>query len=89
MCFAFRTGRTQIPEYGGAVGSARWTSVAFGNRLRHPEQIETEDFWQTEIDYLDANPVRKGLVARAEYWRFWSASYWLSGGKRERSRDSS
>src|SRR5262249_12049086 len=48
---------------------------------RHPEQIETEQFWQIKIDYLHANPMRKGLVARPEYWRFSSASYWLSGGK--------
>jgi len=48
---------------------------------RHPEQIETEEFWQTKIYYLHANPVRKGLVRRPEDWRFSSASYWLSGGK--------
>jgi hypothetical protein len=43
-------------------------------------QIETEGFWQTKMDYLHQNPVRKGLVRQAEHWRFSSASYWESGG---------
>jgi REP element-mobilizing transposase RayT len=47
---------------------------------RHPEQIENERFWQCKFDYLHANPVRKGLVRRADHWRFSSASYWLSDG---------
>jgi hypothetical protein len=48
---------------------------------RHPVQIETENFWQSKIDYLHQNPVRKGLVREAEHWRFSSASYWASGGR--------
>jgi hypothetical protein len=43
---------------------------------RHPVQIETEKFRQTKSDYLHDNPVRKGLVARPQHWRFSSASYW-------------
>ena len=50
---------------------------------RHPVQIETEAFWQTKIDYLHHNPVRKGLVRAAEHWRFSSASFWVSSGKIE------
>ena len=46
----------------------------------HPEQIETESFWSQKCDYLHDNPCRKGLVSRAEHWRFSSASYWLSDG---------
>jgi putative transposase len=48
---------------------------------RHPEAITTEPFWQQKIDYLHANPVRKGLVIRPEYWRFSSAGYLLTDGK--------
>jgi putative transposase len=40
-------------------------------------QIETEGFWQAKLDYLHANPCRKGLVVQPEYWRFSSASHWL------------
>ena len=46
----------------------------------HPEQIETEPFWIQKRDYLHDNPCRKGLVARAEHWRFSSAKHWLSDG---------
>jgi putative transposase len=47
---------------------------------RHPVQIETEGFWQTKFDYLHDNPRRKGLVTRAEHWRFSSASFWSGDG---------
>jgi len=47
---------------------------------RHPVLVETESFWRTKFDYLHENPCRKGLVTRADYWRFSSASYWLSEG---------
>jgi REP element-mobilizing transposase RayT len=47
---------------------------------RHPVQVETQGFWRAKIDYLHANPCRKGLVLQAEHWRFSSANYWLHGG---------
>src|SRR5437016_8099798 len=47
----------------------------------HPEQIESERFWIQKRDYLHDNPCRKGLVTRAEHWRFSSAAYWLSDGQ--------
>ena len=50
----------------------------FWQPSRHPEQIETESFWQIKFDYLHENPCRKGLVVRVSDWRFSSASYWLS-----------
>jgi REP element-mobilizing transposase RayT len=50
---------------------------------RHPEQIDSEGFGRRKVDYLHENPCRKGLVIRPEYWRFSSASYWLSGGEVE------
>ncbi len=52
----------------------------FWQPSRHPEQIETESFWQTKLDYLHENPCRKGLVTHAGDWRFSSANYWLSDG---------
>jgi putative transposase len=53
----------------------------FWQASRHPVQIENERFWQVKLDYLHENPCRKGLVARADHWRYSSASYWLSGGR--------
>ncbi|HLJ09831.1 MAG TPA: hypothetical protein VKU82_01510 [Planctomycetaceae bacterium] len=48
---------------------------------RHPEAITSEPFWQQKLDYLHANPCRKGLVLRPEYWRYSSAGYLLSDGE--------
>jgi len=53
----------------------------FWQPSRHPEGITTELFWKQKVDYLHENPCRKGLVARAEYWRFSSAGYLLTDGK--------
>ncbi|MCH7725817.1 MAG: hypothetical protein IH991_04955 [Planctomycetes bacterium] len=55
----------------------------FWQPSRHPEQIETESFWRSKIDYLHENPCRKGFVPRADFWRFSSANDWLSDGKTE------
>jgi putative transposase len=44
----------------------------------HPERIETEAFYNQKQRYLHDNPCRKGLVMRPEYWRFSSASSFLS-----------
>jgi putative transposase len=52
----------------------------FWQPTRHPEQLETESFWKAKLDYVHENPCRKGLVSRADHWRFSSAAYWLSGG---------
>jgi len=48
---------------------------------KHPEAIFSELFWMQKLDYLHDNPRRKGLVTRAEHWRFSSAAYLLSDGK--------
>lgn len=52
----------------------------FWQPSRHPEGIQTEKFWRQKLDYLHENPVRKGLVMRAPYWRFSSAAYYVSAG---------
>ena len=53
----------------------------FWQSSRHPEAIESERFWQQKLDYLHENPCRKGLVIRADHWRFSSASFYLSDGQ--------
>ena len=49
----------------------------FWQSTRHPEQVETQPFWQQKLEYIHENPYRKGLVTRQEHWRFSSARYWL------------
>ena len=53
----------------------------FWQSTRHPEAIETEPFWQQKLDYLHENPCRKGLVRRADHWRYSSAAYYFSDGR--------
>jgi REP element-mobilizing transposase RayT len=48
---------------------------------RHPEAIESEWFWRQKLDYLHDNPFRKGLVLRADHWRYSSAGFYLSDGQ--------
>ena len=55
----------------------------FWQPSRHPEAIETEKFWKQKLDYLHENPCRKGLVARAHYWRFSSATHYVSDGQEQ------
>src|SRR5690606_22851163 len=53
----------------------------FWQPSRHPEWIESSVFWRQKLDYLHENPCRKGLVLRADHWRFSSAAYYLSDGQ--------
>ena len=52
----------------------------FWQPSRHAEGVYTEKLWRQKLDYLHENPVRKGLVLRASYWRYSSAAYYLSDG---------
>ena len=53
----------------------------FWQPSRHPEAIETDCFWKQKFDYLHENPCRKGLVRRADEWRYSSAAYYFSDGQ--------
>ena len=45
----------------------------------HPQAVFTDAVMQQKLDYLHANPVRRGLVASPEHWRYSSAHEWLGG----------
>lgn len=49
------------------------TAVRFWQEGNHPEEIRTEKFFQQKMDYIHLNPVRVGLVERAEDYRYSSA----------------
>ena len=53
----------------------------FWQPSRHPEAVNSEWFWEQKLDYLHENPCRKGLVSRADHWRFSSAGFYLSDGQ--------
>ena len=50
----------------------------FWQPTQHPIGIYSEGFGRQKMDYLHHNPCRKGLVLRAEAWRFSSALYWTT-----------
>ena len=54
----------------------------FWQPSRHPEAIQSENFWRQKLDYLHENPCRKGLVTRAADWRFSSAAYYVSDSEK-------
>ncbi len=41
--------------------------------------VRTERFWKRKLDYIHANPVRKGLVQYPEDWRFSFARHYATG----------
>jgi putative transposase len=62
-------------------------SVPEGRRVRHrfwqpgsgyDRNITSIEVLRAMIDYIHANPVRRGLVARAEDWQ-WSSARWYAG----------
>ncbi len=51
----------------------------FWQPTRHPLAIRAARFWKQKLDYIHANPVRKGLVQYPEDWRFSSARCYVTG----------
>jgi REP element-mobilizing transposase RayT len=43
----------------------------------HPQAITTHHFFAQKLNYLHDNPVRKGLVLRADDWWYSSAANYL------------
>jgi len=49
----------------------------FWQPTQHPEGLTSDTFLKQKVDYIHDNPRRKGLVQRAQDWRFSSASFWF------------
>ena len=45
----------------------------------HPQEMSNNKILRQKIEYIHNNPVRKGLVARPEDWKYSSARCYLSG----------
>jgi len=45
----------------------------------HPQRIGSDEMMRQKLEYLHLNPVRRGLVAEREHWRYSSAHVWLPG----------
>ena len=44
----------------------------------HPDEIFSEKFMWSKLDYIHLNPVRVGIVARASHYRYSSASNYVN-----------
>jgi REP element-mobilizing transposase RayT len=45
----------------------------------HPQSIRSDAMMLQKLEYLHNNPVKRGLVAAPEHWRYSSAHEWLPG----------
>ncbi len=45
----------------------------------HPQAIVSDAIMLQKLEYLHNNPVKRGLVASPEHWRYSSAHEWLAG----------
>ena len=45
----------------------------------HPQALTTDEMTLQKLEYLHNNPVKRGLVASPEHWRYSSAHEWLAG----------
>ena len=45
----------------------------------HPQAIVSDEIMLQKLEYLHNNPVKRGLVASPEHWRYSSAHEWLAG----------
>ena len=45
----------------------------------HPQAIMSDAIMLQKLEYLHNNPVKRGLVASPEHWRYSSAHEWLPG----------
>ncbi|HEX4129686.1 MAG TPA: hypothetical protein VHZ24_06560 [Pirellulales bacterium] len=59
---------------------SRTAIAGSGNQAAIRKRFQTEEFWHQKVDYLHNNPCRKGLVCRADHWRFSSAAWHISDG---------
>jgi putative transposase len=47
----------------------------------HPQSIPSDAIMFQKLEYLHNNPVKRGLVASPEHWRYSSAHEWLDGAE--------
>lgn len=45
----------------------------------HPQSLPSDAIMLQKLEYLHHNPVKRGLVAAPEHWRYSSAHEWLPG----------
>jgi REP element-mobilizing transposase RayT len=62
----------------GTVGDSRNKNYQFWQYGNHPEEIYSNKFMWSKLDYIHLNPVRAGIVAKASHYIYSSASNYVS-----------
>lgn len=60
-----------------AIGNKRNDKRQFWQISNHFEEVFSEDFFWTKINYIHMNPVRAGLVSKASDYLYSSASNYV------------
>jgi REP element-mobilizing transposase RayT len=62
-----------------AKSNSRNSEYQFWKYGNHPEEIFTEQFLWTKLNYIHMNPVRAGIVSKASEYIYCSASNYING----------
>lgn len=62
-----------------ARSNSRNSQYQFWRYGNHPEEVFSEEFPWTKLNYIHMNPVRAGIVNKASEYRYSSASNYVSG----------
>ena len=62
-----------------AKSNSRNSGYQFWRYSNHPEEVFTEKFLWTKINYIHMNPVRAGIVSKASEYLYSSASNYVHG----------
>lgn len=66
-------------ERASGVARQRTSPSGGGQEGVHPQSIASDEVMLQKLEYLHNNPVKRGLVASPEHWRYSSAHEWLPG----------
>ena len=70
---------------GHEVGVSSWHKIDQEHQLwqegSHPKAILDDVMMVQKLEYTHNNPVKRGLVASPEHWRYSSAHEWLLGAE--------
>ncbi len=59
------------------ITSSKSETLRSGQYGNHPEEIFSEKFFWSKLDYIHLNPVRAGIVAKASHYVYSSASNYV------------
>ncbi len=62
-----------------SIFKKRINSLQIWQSNNYPEMIESIPFFKQKLEYIHANPIKRGYVSKAEDWMYSSARNWICG----------